>query len=62
MIFRLFLWGWVGVENEINAISAFNLVGVEVKVEAELGNSYRVIKNKGHTKPLWISRLPMSLE
>ena len=29
--------GWVGVENEINAISAFNLVGVEVEVEAELG-------------------------
>ena len=48
MIFRLFLrgWvgrlrslcvGWVGVENEINANSAFNEVGVEV--EAELGNS-----------------------
>ena len=38
-IFKLFLrvggW-WVGVENEINAISAFNKVGVEV--EAELGN------------------------
>ena len=28
--------GWLGVENEINAISAFNQVGVEV--EAELGN------------------------
>ena len=27
--------GWVGVENEINAISAFNQVVVEV--EAELG-------------------------
>ena len=38
--FKLFLrvGGWVGVENEINAISAFNLVGVEVEVEAELGN------------------------
>ena len=31
--------GWVGVENEINAISAFNLVGGEVEVEAELGNN-----------------------
>ena len=28
--------GWVGVENEIKAISAFNKVVVEV--EAELGN------------------------
>ena len=33
-IFKLFLR--VGVENEINAISAFNYVVVEV--EAELGN------------------------
>ena len=45
-IFKLFLrvggWviGWVGVENEINAISAFNLVVVEV--EAELGNNLAV--------------------
>ena len=31
------LGGWVGVENEINAISAFNLVGIEVEVEAKLG-------------------------
>ena len=30
--------GWVGVENEINANYAFNLVGVKVEVEAELGN------------------------
>ena len=29
----------MGVENEINAISAFNLVGVEVEVEAELGKN-----------------------
>ena len=28
----------MGVENEINAISAFTLVGVEVEVEAELDN------------------------
>ena len=42
-LFKLFLWavGWVGVENEINAISAFNWVGVEVEVEveAELGKN-----------------------
>ena len=29
----------MGVENEINANSAFNYVGVEVEVEAELGNN-----------------------
>ena len=29
----------MGVENEINANSAFNLVGVEVEVEAELGKT-----------------------
>ena len=29
--------GWVSLENEINANSAFNYVGVEV--EAELGNN-----------------------
>ena len=44
--FRLFLrgWvgGWVGVENEINAISAFNKVGVEVEVEAELGKKEQI--------------------
>ena len=36
--FKLFLRvvGWVGVENEINAISAFNYVVVQV--ETELGN------------------------
>ena len=32
--------GWEGVKNEMNANSAFNLVGVKVEVEADLGQNY----------------------
>ena len=39
----------MGVENEINAISAFNKVGVEVEVEAELVKSCEQFVNKTST-------------
>ena len=45
-LFRLGGWpgGWVAGSAEIKAISAFNLVEVEVEVEAELGKKVFSIK------------------